>query len=404
MQLPSFFNDFTLPPLEWHQQMREWSATMRVTEPVWFDEQNESWRIFRYADHIRVQNDYATFSSAPAPHENNEAANSIIAMDPPRHRQLRSLVTPAFSARSIAQLAPRIEEITQELLQPLLVQGQMDVVAQLAVPLPIIVIADMLGFPHENWPLIKQWTDALLSDSSLGQEESSQDLEMPLTQEQVMILYEKMAHTIDERRRHPRQDILSLLLTAEVDGEHLSDDDLYAFFITLLVAGNVTTTQLIGNAFLCFDQHPDAWQQLRQDPSLAPVAIEEILRCLPPNRGTGGARTIIGGRVATTDVQLGDQLIRKGQVVKVTTISANFDEAQFPDPLRFDIRRNPNRHLSFGHGIHFCLGAPLARLEAKIVLENLLRLLPEWRRYKDVPLRQVRSNIVFGVRNLPITF
>ncbi|GHO89738.1 hypothetical protein KSZ_77440 [Dictyobacter formicarum] len=117
MQLPSFFNDFTLPPLEWHQQMREWGATMRATQPVWFDEKNKNWRIFRYANHLRVQNDYVTFSSAPTPHEGGaEAANSIIAMDPPRHRQLRSLVTQAFSARTIAQLAPRIEEIARELL------------------------------------------------------------------------------------------------------------------------------------------------------------------------------------------------------------------------------------------------------------------------------------------------
>ncbi|GCE23963.1 cytochrome P450 [Dictyobacter kobayashii] len=323
-------------------------------------------------------------------------------MDPPRHRQLRSLVTQAFSARTIAQLAPRIEEIASELLQPALAQGRLDVVTQLAIPLPIFVIADMLGFPRDNWQAIKQWTDSMLSDASLGEDDGPEDVEMALTQAQVIGMYEIMARTIDERRRHPRQDILSLLLAAEVDGRHLSDDELYAFFITLLVAGNITTTQLIGNAILCFDQYPAAWEQLRQDPSLVPGAIEEVLRCLPPNRGTGGDRSIIGGRMATSDVQLGDQLIRKGQVVRVTTISANFDEAQFPDPLRFDILRNPNRHLSFGHGIHFCLGAPLARLEAKVVLETMLRLMPDWQRATDVPLKQIRNNIVFGVQSLPI--
>ncbi|GCE31414.1 putative cytochrome P450 YjiB [Dictyobacter alpinus] len=399
MQIPSFVDDFTLPPLVWHDQMRDWCSTMRATEPVSYDDQHKQWRIFRYEDHIRVQNDYATFSSAPGPQESQEAANSILAMDPPRHRQLRSLVTQAFSARTIAQLAPRIEQLASGLVQSHLARGEMDVVTDLAVPLPILVIADMLGFPRHNWAAVKKWSDSLVTDPSLSDE--GQDAVSP---EFYISMYETMARTINERRRSPREDILSLLLAAEVDGEQLSDEDLYGFFVTLLVAGNITTTQLIGNAFLCFERYPEAWQQLRQDPTLISTALEEVLRYLPPNRGTGGNRVIIGGRIATKDVLLGDQQIQQGDIVQVTTISANFDESQFPDPLRFDIQRTPNRHLSFGHGIHFCLGAPLARLEAKIALETMVRLVPDWRHQDQDTLQQLKNHVVFGVKSLPIQF
>ncbi|GER90373.1 putative cytochrome P450 YjiB [Dictyobacter vulcani] len=399
MQLPSFVADFTLPPMVWHEQMLEWCSTMRATEPVSYDERNGQWRIFRYADHLRVQNDYATFSSAPGAQENQESGRSILAMDPPRHRQLRSLVTSAFSARTIAGLAPRIEQLAVELVTSHLARGELDVVTDLAVPLPILVIADMLGFPRHNWAAVKKWSDSLVANFS--EDEAEQDAS---TSDLAISMFETIARTIDARRRSPREDILSLLLAAEVDGKHLSDDDLYIFIVTLLVAGNITTTQLIGNAFLCFERYPEAWQQLRQDPTLVPSALEEVLRYLPPNRGTGGDRVIIGGRIATSDVLLGDQQIHKGDIVQVTTISANFDEEQFPDPLKFDIQRTPNRHLSFGHGIHFCLGAPLARLEAKIAIETMLRLIPEWRPGDQTAVQQIRNHVVFGTKSFPIQF
>jgi cytochrome P450 family 109 len=400
MQIPAFVNDFTLPPLEWHRQMRQWSQTMRTTQPVWYDEQNANWRIFRYDDHQRVQSDYATFSSAPGPDEDQGAGISIIGMDPPRHRQLRSLVTQAFSARTIAQLAPRIEDIATDLLKQALAKGEMDAIDDLTMPFPIIVIADLLGLPHDIWRLIRRWTDLLLADPTI---EDAQDGDLG-REEYAQIMFEKMAQAIEVRRRQPHQDILGLLLSAEVDGERLSDNDLYGFFVTLLVAGNITTTQLIGNALLCFDEHPEAWEQMRQDPGLIPSAIEEVLRYRPPNRGTGGNRVIIGGRRVLSDVKLGDQLLREGDTLLATTISANFDERQFPQPELFDIRRTPNRHLSFGHGIHYCLGAPLARLEAKIALEAMLRMMPDWHRLNNEPLEQIKSNVVFGVKSLPLVF
>ena len=175
-----------------------------------------------------------------------------------------------------------------------------------------------------------------------------------------------------------------------------------SFCFTLFIAGNITTTNTLGNALLCFDQHPEELERLRQNPDLVPSAVEEVLRTMPPGRV--GPNGIVDGRTATTDVQIGDQLIHEGDRVITVTLSNNFDESQFPDPEQFDIQRNPNRHLSFGHGIHFCIGAPLARLEMKIALGKLLQRLPGWHLLHDKPLDVVYSRIMFGPKRLPVAF
>jgi cytochrome P450 family 109 len=395
MQQPSFVRDFSLPLLEWYYAMRAWNKEMRQKQPVWYDKQLGGWRLFCYDDITRTQNDYKTFSSRP---ENGEDF-SVISMDPPRHRQLRSLVTPAFSARTIARQTPRIEQIARELLTAALARGEIDIVADFAVPFPTLVIADLLGLPRKYWPRVKEWTNILISPSSQEQSAESRSAPLPVNE-----IYAILSQTIEAHKQQPQEDILSLLLEAEVEGQHLTFSELFGFFLILLVAGNITTTQLLGNALLCFNEHPTSWQQLKQDRSLVTSAVEEVLRYLPPNRGTGGSRLIIGGRIATTDVEIGNQLIRQGEEVYVTTISANFDEQQFPEPDRFDIARTPNRHLSFGHGIHFCLGASLARLEAKIALELFLDMLPPWQIRVDPPVQQLHNQVVFGAHALPLTF
>ncbi|WP_220201300.1 cytochrome P450 [Reticulibacter mediterranei] len=398
MQLPSFVRNFSLPPLAWHHAMRDWSKRMRQNQPIWYDSSLGGWRLFCYEDIVRVQNDYQTFSSEPS----NGGSFSIIALDPPRHRQLRSLVTPAFSARTILQQTPRIQRIARELLETALARGAMDMVADFAVPFPILVIADLLGLPPDNWQRVKEWTDTLINQSSSEvAQRSGRNASSTLPLDEISRV---LAQATQDHHQQPRESLLRLLLAAEVDGQRLTEQELLGFFLTLLVAGNITTTQLLGNAILCFDENPEAWEQLQRDRSLVASAVEEVLRYLPPNRGTGGSRTIIGGRRATTDVEICGQLIRRGEEVFVTTISANFDEHHFSDPDRFDIGRMPNHHLSFGHGIHFCLGAPLARLETKIALELLLDLLPNWRLLHNVPLEQIRNHIVFGAQRLPLVF
>jgi cytochrome P450 len=371
----------------------EWYRSMRATQPVFYDEQRELWHVFCYADVLRVLSDHAIFSSDPKtlgvqmPRE-VPILSSILRMDPPRHRQLRNLVTQAFTPRVVAKLAPRIREITDELLDAVPATGELDVVRDLAYPLPVTVIAELLGIPASRRADFKRWSDALVS---IG---SAQDRSVRIAEMQSMYAY--FVQVLEERRSHPQDDLISGLLVAEIEGERLSDIELLGFCALLLVAGNETTTNLIGNSILCFDANPDVVGRLRNDPALLPGAIEEVLRYLSPVR--------LMNRFTRSDTTIGDQHIGAGQQVLVWIASANRDEAQFPDPDRFDIQREPNRHLAFGQGIHFCLGAPLARLEAKIALTAMLERFPGQWRIPTVPLEPFRSGIIFGLQSLPMTW
>lgn len=394
MKLPSFVGDFSLPPIEYHNTLRQWSQEMRATSPIVWDDDQASWLVFGYEDVSRVQSDYQTFSSEHTVINSGEGpisqGPSIIEMDPPRHRQMRSLLSQAFSARTIAGLAPQIEQITDELLDAIIAKGTTcDWITDLANPLPIIVIAKVLGLPTENWPEYKTWTDAIMNK----------------TPDQLAASWQFAQYfmqAIEARQKEPASDILSLLIAAEVDGERLSFEDLLSFCFTLFIAGNITTTNVLGNAMLCFDQHPAELERLWKQPELATSAVEEILRYMSPFRA--GPNDLVLGRIAKTDVSLCGQLVRQGEQVQVNRLSANFDEQHFSDPERFDIGRTPNRHQSFGHGIHFCIGAPLARLEIRIVLEKMMQKFQCLSLVPGEPLKQAQSTIVFGVQHLPITF
>ena len=391
MKRPSFLTDLSISPLEYHRLALEWCEEMRLASPVVYDQEEEVWLLFRYDDAVRVRSDYKTFSSKDmlSGRRGSAGGQSIISMDPPRHRQMRSLITQAFSARTITQMAPQIEGIVDELIDRVQARDQMDWMNDLANPLPVMVIAEMLGLPRQEWQQFKVWTDAMMSFH-------------PEIVQAHNHFVPYFIQAIEERSQAPGNDILSLLITAEVDGERLSFQDLMSFCFTLFIAGNITTTNTLGNALLCFDQHPEELERLRQNPDLVPSAVEEVLRTMPPGRV--GPNGIVDGRTATTDVQIGDQLIHEGDRVITVTLSNNFDESQFPDPEQFDIQRNPNRHLSFGHGIHFCIGAPLARLEMKIALGKILQRLPGLHLLHDKPLEVVDSRIMFGPKRLPVAF
>lgn len=264
----------------------------------------------------------------------------------------------------------------------------MDVVPDLAFPLPAKVIAEMLGVPSEDWDIFKRWALIGDTDRSTRNEDAS---ELDLKQE----LSTYFAQLLKERRQTPREDLITSLSKAEVDGEQLSEKELVDFCILLLLAGQETTKNLIANAILCFTDHPASMEQLIHEPALMPSAIEEVLRYLSP--------VWFVVRSTTKDIELAGQRIPAHQPVLAWLASANRDAAQFPDPNRFDIQRTPNRHVDFGHGIHFCVGAPLARLEAQIALPMMLEQLKGLQRVKDVPIK-VSRGIVFNIRNLPITF
>ncbi len=369
----------------------EWYRTMRATQPVFKHPDWDGWQVFRYTDVTRVLNEYATFSSASFEDEADPIGSSILQMDPPRHRQLRNLVSQAFTPRMVAQLEPRISAITNELLDHVATAGEMDVVGDLASPLPVTVIAELLGIPAELREDFKRWSDAIIA----GEEGLLEEERKALLRE-VQGMYGYFTQVLEERRQHPQNDLVSALLAAEVDGQRLSNMELLGFCGLLLVAGNETTTNLLGNLILCFDEHPDVVERLRKNRALVQGAIEETLRYYSPVKAMP--------RMATTETMLGDQRIGPGQVIVAWIGSANRDEAWFPDPDRFDIEREPNRHVAFGRGIHFCLGAPLARLEARVALNVMLDRLPGGWQVADVPLEMVKSFVVFGAKNLPMTW
>jgi len=360
---------------------------MRQSTPVYREPGRPAWQVFRYDAVQRVLSDYRVFSSEPhyAPLEQREPIGaSLINTDPPRHRQLRSLVSQAFTPRRVAQLEPRIVAIVDELLGRVQSSGAMDVIGDLAYPLPVIVIAELLGIPAADRQRFKEWSDAIVGggrmDGRTAQWEMSQ----------------YFLAVVAERRREPRNDLISALLAAQIDGQHLSQAELLGFCVLLLVAGHETTTNLIGNAILTFAEHPEIMERLRAEPALLPDAIEEVLRYRSPVQ--------VMFRHAVADTQLGDQEISAGNVVLAWIGSANHDEAQFPDAERFDITRSPNRHIAFGQGVHFCLGAPLARLEARIALGTMLERLPNIQVARGAYLEPQESFIVYGVKHLPITF
>ncbi len=378
-----------------------WLAEMRATQPVCRDPNTGSWHAFGYAEASRVLTDHAVFSSEQFPGSAVQAnrsplAASMLATDPPRHNQLRGLVSQAFTPRAVAGLAPRITAITRELLDAVRTTGAMDVILDLSSPLPVTVIAELLGVPVERHSDFKRWSDAIVSSrpSNAGYAAA-----LRLQQRRVGAMGEMIdyfSELLAYRRQHPGDDLVSGLLAAQLDGQHLDEMELIGFCVLLLIAGNETTTNLIGNAIVCLDAQPEALAQLRRQPDLMPGAIEEVLRYLPPVWSMG--------RTAKSEVEIGGQRVPAGAVVTAWIASANRDATQFPDPDHFDIARKPNRHLSFGHGIHTCIGAPLARLEAGIALPMMLSQLPDLQRVPDAAIETIQSDFVFGAKTLPVTF
>jgi cytochrome P450 len=372
--------------LEEISQNFSWFAEMREQNPVFKDERTRLWQVFRYEDVLSILTDYSRFSSQAYELTGGFLSNSLIAKDPPDHRKLRNLVNQAFTPRAVAHLSDRITEITQELLDAVRHKGSMDIVSDIAFPLPAKVIAELLGVPAEDWDIFQRWARVDSSDAA-SRRESGQSMQ------EEMFRY--FTNLLEERRRSPREDLISSLSVAEVDGERLSEPELLSFCTLLLAAGQETTKNLITNAIVCLTDHRESMERLIKEPALMPTAIEEILRFLPP--------VWFLFRQTKTDVELAGQHIPANQVVLAWTASANRDPARFPDPDRFDIEREPNRHMAFGHGIHFCVGAPLARLEAKIALPMMLQQLKNIQRVEGVPIT-VHSGIVFVIRSLPVTF
>jgi cytochrome P450 len=319
---------------------------------------------------------------------------SMLDRDPPDHTRLRSLVSKAFTPRVVEGLRPRIQKMVDELITRAEAVGTMDLIEEFAYPIPVNVICEMLGVPVEDHERFKGWSlDIARGLDSVWLPPES---EIPKRSGAARhAIGDYMRGLIAERRASPRGDLLSALITAEEAGDKLSEDELIATCILLLIAGHETTVNLIGNGTLALLRHPEELRRLRETPGLITSAVEEVLRYDGPVQRTA--------RITSTEVTIGGRTIPKGEMVMPFIGAADRDPSQFPDPDRLDLGRADNRHIAFGWGIHFCLGAPLARVEGQIAIDTLVRRLPRLALVNDEPEHR-QSLTLRGLKALPVTF
>lgn len=374
---------------------------LRREAPVyWHRESNGPgyWALTKYDDIVAVSQDSATFSSArqgtniedPSAEGLAMIQTLMLNMDPPRHTVYRRLVAQGFTPSMIRKLEPHVREITAKIIDGIARRGECDFVTDVAAELPLQVITEMVGVPQEDRHNVFDWSNRLVGFDDPEMTTSAEDGASAATE---LFLY---AHQLAAKRREsPRDDLISVLLKAEVDGVLLSEAEFDAFFLILCVAGNETTRNLISGAMQAFMEYPDERRRLMDDPSLMPVAVEEMLRWVSP--------LIYFRRTAQRDVEIRGQLIREGEKVVMYYPSANRDEDVFENADTFDVGRSPNAHVAFGGGgHHFCLGASLARLEIKVIFEELFRRLPDME-LAGKPNR-LRSNFINGIKRLPVRF
>jgi cytochrome P450 len=354
--------------------------------------------VFRYADVQNILRDAEGWSNRfpppPGVDPDRLPPRSMLGQDPPDHTRLRSLVSQAFTPRMIRRLEPRLHEIADELMTAALAQGEVDFVQAMTYPLPVIVIAEIIGVPPAERPQFKAWSDIAVAGLGSGLFAPPDMARLDQLQTVLREMGTYFTALAEERRRAPREDLLTGLVQAEVEGSKLSHAEMITMLVLLLVAGNETTTTLIGNAVLELLDHPAALAQLRADPALLPSAIEEVLRYASPVQ--------LDPRRATRRVELRGEVIEPDQIVVSWLGSANRDEEIFADSERFDIARADNRHMAFGFGPHYCLGANLARLEAEVAIGALLRRTRAFARSTTDPLPLHPSLVFRGVTSLPL--
>jgi len=326
---------------------------------------------------------------------------SIITMDPPHHVKMRRLVNKGFTPRAVNAMEGQIRAITNEVLDSVARKGSCDFVLEVSSQLPLAVICGMMGLPKDAWPLLFELTNKVLGagDPEYQSEVSEEERGTRTAGQQTamagrMRMIEFFSGILEECRREPKSDLVSILIESEVDGEKLTEGDILAFCFLLILAGNETTRNAISGGLLALCEHPDEMARLKADMSLIDSAVEEICRWTSPLHHMS--------REATVDVEVGGQLVHAGEKVIMWYPSANRDEDVFEDPYRFDITRNPNEHLAFGIGEHFCLGAGFARMEIKVMFQELLRRFPDIQ--LDGPPERLRSNFINGIKHLPVKF
>ena len=381
-------------------------AWLRDNDPLHWSSSLNAWVVTRWSDVVDVFNRPETFSSdrfrkvderyasqrAPVRAVAEVLGHWLVFRDPPDHDRLRGLLQSSFTPKHLASSRDRVQATVDALLDRVVARGRMDFIRELAFPLPAMVIAGLMGAPAEDIEPIKAWSDRLASYLGGAVDERDNFTEASAG---VSALVDYFRALLKEHERRPRDDLMSLLLRAEHDGERLTHDEVVANCILLLFAGHETTTNLIGNGLFHLLRHPEQAALLRGDPSLLHGAVEELLRYDGPVPATM--------KIATEDVPWHGRTIRRGDMVVPFMASANRDPSQFPDPDALDVRRHLERHVAFAWGIHFCLGAWLARLEARVVLDTVLQRLRGLALGSEAP-RWKPMIFLRGLESLPLTW
>lgn len=332
---------------------------LRRKDPVHRMRISDGWILTRYEDIDMVLRDHRRFGNLGRDF-GYLPYTSMLDLDPPEHTKVRGLVAHGFTLRAVNSLEPRIAKMVDELLDEVAGKPRFDLIQDIAFPLPITVIAELLGVPPEDRDQFREWSEVVALDvDPLLDSQQIRDL-----QRTVEELFDYLEAIAEDRRRRPQDDLVTALVNAEEGGERLSREDLLINIVLVLVAGNETTRNLIGNGTLALLRNPDQLERLRDDSSLLDSAIDEMLRYDSPVQ--------LDSRIAREPVEIGGKRIEPGQRVLCALGAANHDPEVFPDPERFDVGRAPRNHLSFGRGIHYCLGAPLAKLEARVAFAGLL--------------------------------
>jgi hypothetical protein len=377
---------------------------LRSHDPVHWDPFLHAWVVTRYADVVQVLHHFSA-KRTPTPEQlsalNLSALNPIaevmvrqmLFLDPPDHTRLRALASAAFTPRRVEQLRSHIQEVMNRLLDAVVSNGSMDVIADFAGPAPAIVTAELLGVPASDHAQLKEWSQDFAE--MLGNFQHNPD-RFPRVLRSVENLCSYFRSAMREQQVHPREGLVQAMMGAEIEGARLTEEEVIANLIVTMVGGLETTTNLIGNGVLTLLRHPSELDRLRADSSLIPSAVEELLRYESPSQHTA--------RLAPADVDLGGKVIRKRQAVIAVMGAGNRDPERFPEPDRLDITRKNNQHLAFGWAAHFCFGAALARLEGQIAFDMILRRLPQLRLNAQGPLVWRHNLGLRGLTSLPVAF
>ena len=360
-------------------------AIWRKDQPIWWAGDIDAWVVSRYEDVRAIMKDAKKFSSRSMGERDHEISLPLLTDDPPKHTQLRAIVNKAFTSRTLKAMELDVEDLVDAMLKDLDPSEPVDISAEFTIPLPIAVISKLMGIPFDRKDDFKRWSDALTGTSHAN----SLEERMP----QIMEMAAFFQSLIPERRQNPGDDLISKIVAAEVNGSALEDMEIVGFNMLLLIAGNETTTNLLSNLLYYLADHPAVWETLRAEPDKIDAAVEEILRFDAPVHWVS--------RRATEDVVISDQLVRAGQNVFVLMGSANRDESHYVDADKFCLDREKKQdHHTFGHGIHFCIGAPLGRLEARYALAGLLNRFKKIAHAPDAKNERTNSSMLRGFHHL----